>query len=276
MLDGPDPGNVSSMTETFQITPAQAEAYEALFVPALFAQWTTSMIDIARVAPGHRVLDVACGTGVLARAAADRVGDPAVVAVDLNPAMLAVAARVRPGIEWREADVVDLPFAAESFDVVLCQSALFFFPDVSAALAEMARVLRPAGMLGIQTYASLPDQPGFRDLEAVVARYAPPDAMQLIETYWSQGDLSALCARLEEVGLQVAETRTILGTAAYASVENLVEIEIRGTPLVNRLTEDQIGQILAESTDALAEYLTPDGRLAMPIRAHLVAARRNP
>ena len=263
------------MTETFQITPEQAEAYESLFVPALFAQWTAPMIDIAGIARGQQVLDVACGTGVLARAAADRVGDAgAVVGVDLNPAMLAVAARVRPDLEWREADVADLPFADGRFDAVLCQSALFFFPDVVGALREMARVVRPGGVVAVQTYAALPDQPGFGDLATVVARHAPPEAMHLVDTYWSQGDLPTLRATLEEVGVPVVETRTMLGTAMYGSVANLVEIEIRGTPLVDRLTEDQIEQIVAESREVLGRYRTADGQLAMPIRAHLVAGRR--
>ncbi len=263
------------MTETFQITPQQAEAYESLFVPALFAQWTAPMIDIAGIARGQQVLDVACGTGVLARAAADRVGGAgAVVGVDLNPAMLAVAARVRPDLEWREADAADLPFADGRFDAVLCQSALFFFPDVVGALREMARVVRPGGVVAVQTYAALPDQPGFGDLATVVARHAPPEAMHLVDTYWSQGDLPTLRATLEEVGVSVVETRTRLGTAMYGSVANLVEIEIRGTPLVDRLTEEQIEQIVAESRAVLGRYRTADGQLAMPIRAHLVAGRR--
>jgi ubiquinone/menaquinone biosynthesis C-methylase UbiE len=262
------------MTETFQITPEQADAYEQLFVPALFAQWARPMVDIARVAPGQQVLDVGCGTGVAARASADVVGDNgSVVGVDLNPAMLEVAARLRPDIQWRQGDAADLPFESSRFDAVLCQSALFFFPDARGAVAEMARVLRPGGVLAVQTYASVNDQPAFFELEQIVARFAPADAMHLIQTYWSQGDLSALTATLEEAGLQVIETRTTLGTAAYGSVENLVETEIRGTPLADRLTEAQVEQILAESKEHLGRYLTSDGLLAMPIRAHLVAGR---
>ncbi len=194
--------------------------------------------------------------------------------VDLNPAMLAVAARIRPDIQWLEGDVANLPFESGRFDAVLCQSALFFFPDVPGAIAEMARVLRPGRVLAIQTYASVEDQPGFRELEAIVAKFAPADAMHLIETYWSQGDLSVLSATLADAGLEVIEARTVLGTAMYGSVENLVETEIRGTPLVDRLTEDQIEQILADSKTTLDRFVTPHGLLAMPIYAHLVAARR--
>ena len=86
-----------STAETFQITPAQAEMYESTFVPAIFAQWAPLLLDAAEVRPAERVLDVACGTGILARTAAERVGPTgSVVGVDLNPAMLAVARRLRP------------------------------------------------------------------------------------------------------------------------------------------------------------------------------------
>ena len=263
------------MTETFQITPDQAEAYETFFVPALFAQWTGPLVDLAAVAGGDQVLDVACGTGVAARAAADRVRPAgSVVGVDINPAMLEVAARLRPDIEWREADAAALPFDSGVFDAVLCQSALFFFPNVPTAVAEMARVLRPGGVLALQTYASAPDQPAFWELQQIVSRYAPAEAMHLIQTYWSQGDLAGLTRTVEAAGLEVVESRTKLGTATYASVDNLIDIEVRGTPLVDRVSSSQIEQITADARQKLAHYLSEDGRLEMPIRAHLLAARR--
>jgi SAM-dependent methyltransferase len=263
------------MTETFQITLEQAVAYEELFVPALFAQWSPLLSDMAGITEGQRVLDVACGTGVAARAAADRVGRTgSVVGLDLNPAMLEVAASTRGDIEWREGDAGNLPFAGEEFDVVLCQSAVFFFPDVDAAFTEMARVAKPGGVVAIQTYAALGDQPGFKELDSVVRRIAPGEALELMDTYWACGDLPQLCRSLERAGLDVIETRTTLGTAEYGSVENLIETEVKGTPLVDRLSDDQIEQILAQSAEILARFVSTEGRLEMPIRAHLVAARR--
>jgi ubiquinone/menaquinone biosynthesis C-methylase UbiE len=274
-LEGSTPSRGGTVTETFQITREQAEAYEELFVPALFAQWAPLMIDIARIEEGQRVLDVACGTGVVARGAADRVGRTgSVVGLDLNPAMLEVAAGIRSDIEWRQGDAANLPFGESEFDAVLCQSALFFFPDVDAAVAEMVRVVRPDGAVAVQTYASLDDQPGFRELDAVVRRIAAADALQLLDTYWSQGDLSVLCKTLSQAGLDIVETRTTLGTAMYGSVENLIETEVKGTPLADRLSDDQIAQILTESTDIFAKFLTPAGELQMPIRAHLVMGRK--
>ena len=263
------------MTETFQLTPEQARAYEELFVPALFAQWAPMMVDLANLREGQRVLDVACGTGVAARAAADGVGSTgAVVGLDLNPAMLDVASRVRPEIEWRQGDAAELPFSGKSFDAVLCQSALFFFPDLNRALAEMVRVLRPGGVVVIQTYAELADQVAYREFDAIVRRTAPDASLDLLDTYWSMGNLPELTSALQRSGLRVVETRTTQGTVGYGTVENLVQIEIKGTPLAERLSQAQIEEILAGSAAHLREYINPQRGLEMPITAHLIAARR--
>ncbi|MFD4421676.1 methyltransferase domain-containing protein [Agromyces sp. NPDC058484] len=262
------------MTETFQITPEQAEAYEEFLVPALTAQWTDPMLDIAGVAPGQRVLDVACGTGVLARAAARRVGSEGhVVGVDLNPAMIDVARRLRPDLEWRQGDAAVLPFDDDGFDAVLCQASVFFFPDVPAAIAEMARVARAGGVVAIQTFAGLDDQPVYGRFIETVLRHSGEDARSLIDTYFSQGDLPALRATFERAGLRVERVSSRMGVAAYGSWEDLIETEVKNTPLVDRFTDDQIGEIRAESEDLLRRHQGADGSLNLPIRAHLIAGR---
>ncbi len=181
------------MTETFQLTREQAQAYADLFVPALFAQWAPQLVDCARVAPGQSVLDVACGTGVVARAARDVAGpDARIAGVDLNPAMLEVARNAGPDVEWAQGDAEALPFGDREFDVVLCQSALFFFADPARAVREMARVVRPGGMVGLQTYAPLAEQPAYGPFVDLVAGLAGPEARVLLGTYWSQGELDQL------------------------------------------------------------------------------------
>ena len=90
--------------ETFQLELAAAEAYEERFVPAIFAEWAQLLVAEAGVAPGQRILDVACGTGIAARRAAEIAGASAVTGVDKNDAMLTVAARIRPDITWLRGD----------------------------------------------------------------------------------------------------------------------------------------------------------------------------
>jgi SAM-dependent methyltransferase len=266
---------MSSSAETFQISVEAAEAYEAKFVPALFAEWAPLLVDAARVAPGHTVLDVACGTGVVARQAAPLVGERGkVVGVDLNPAMLTVARRLRPDIEWREGDVAALPFPDEAFDAVLCQSALMFFPDVPKALGEMGRVATAHGTIAVQVWGSLSTQPGYGPFVEVAARHAGPEAVSLLGTYWALGDLDRLSALFDAAGLVISETRTHTGTARFASIDEMVRTEVESTPLVDRLSDETYSRILADARKALGRFCTDTGRLNLPIAGHLITARR--
>lgn len=263
------------MTETFKIGPEQAQVYEDSFVPALFAQWAPQLVACARLRPGQRVLDVACGTGIATRTAAEVVGPGGhVIGVDLNPAMLQVARRANPELEWREGDVEDLPFQAGAFDAALCQSALFFFPDPARAVQEMARVVRVGGTVALQTYAPLDDQPGYGPFVEAVAARAGAEAAVLLGTYWSQGDLGKLTGFLEGAELEVLETRTSLGSAHFPSAQAVAEVEIGATPLGDRLDPDTYQQILADTRTQMAQYADDAGAVHVPIRAVIVSARR--
>ncbi len=185
---------MSESTETFQIPLAAAELYEAAFVPAFFAQWAPTLCEAAGVAPGRRVLDVACGTGIVARTAADQ--GATVTGVDLNEAMLTVARRVRPELDWRQGNAQDLPLADGSFDVVMSQMALMFFPEPAAALAEMARVVRPGGTVAVLVPGALERQAAFAPFVEMAARHAGPEALDLLTAYFRSGDLDRLAAQL--------------------------------------------------------------------------------
>jgi SAM-dependent methyltransferase len=140
-----------------------AETYERHMVPAIFGPWAEDLLALAMPAPGERVLDVACGTGVVARLVAQRVAPTGtVVGLDLNPGMLAVA-RTLPlpqgEIQWREGNVSAMPFPDASFDLALCQQGLQFFPDRPAALREVRRVLEPRGRLALSVWRPHATQP---------------------------------------------------------------------------------------------------------------------
>jgi SAM-dependent methyltransferase len=268
---------MSTSAETFQLSLDAAEAYESKFVPALFGEWAPHLVDAAAVHPGQAVLDVACGTGVVARAAAQRLaGEGTVVGVDLNEAMLTVARRIASEIDWRQGDACALPFPDASFDVVLCQAALMFFPEPAQALREMARVARDEGTVAVQVWASLDAQPAYGPFVEVAARYAGPEAVSLLSAYWVLGDLDFVCSLLDAAGLDVTARATRLGIARYDSIEELVRIEVESTPLVDRIDADVYGRILAGANEALAAFRTSEGRAEIPIAGHLLTGRKRP
>lgn len=140
-----------------------AETYEGFMVPFRFLPWAKELLDRVTLGPGTRVLDVACGTGIVARVAADRLaGTGSVTGVDMNPAMIEVGTRVaaKEGlqIDWKVGKVESLPFADRSFDLVTIQQGLQFFPDQPAALRECLRVLVPGGTLAVGIWSSLEKQ----------------------------------------------------------------------------------------------------------------------
>ena len=208
-------------SESFQIPLEAAEAYEAAFVPAFFAQWAPILCDAAGVTAGQRILDVACGTGIVARTAADRVGAFNVVGVDLNEAMLTVARRVRPDIDWRQGDAAALPLDDGSVDAVLCQMALMFFPDRVTVLREMARVARPGGTIGVLVPSRLDAQPAYGPFVAMAGRHAGREARSLLSTYFTCGDLGDLTTLFNTAGFSSPTTATHVGTARFPSVDAL-------------------------------------------------------
>ena len=146
--------------EQWQLTAEAAELYERYPARYILGPWAPLLVEAAALARGERVLDVACGTGLVARIAAQRVGPAGqVVGVDLNPGMIAVArslpAPVGPPIEWLERSALDLRLPNAGFDAVLCQQGLQFFPDKLVALGQMRRVLVRGGRLALSVWTGI-------------------------------------------------------------------------------------------------------------------------
>jgi ubiquinone/menaquinone biosynthesis C-methylase UbiE len=267
--------NSSAPGESFSLSMAAAERYESAFVPALFAQWAPLLCDAAGLESGQRVLDVACGTGILARAAADRVApDGRVVGVDLNEAMLSVARRVAPDLEFRQGDAVALPFSDQSFDAVLSQMALMFFSDRRAALREMARVASTSGTVAVLVPAALSSQDAFAPFVDLAVRHAGAEAASLLGAYFVCGDLDELTRLVTSVGLQITTARTLRGSYRAPSAEAFVTTEVESTPLLERISTEAYRRIHRDAPSVLAPFTLADGRIEAPFDCNLVAARR--
>ena len=258
-----------------QLTGTAADIYEEFFVPALFGQFAPRIADALRLHPEDRVLDVACGTGVVAREAARRVATAGqVVGLDRNEAMLAVARRLAPTIGWQSGRAESLPFAAASFDAVACQFGLMFFEDRKAALREMWRVLRPGGRLAVAVWAALQRSPGYATLAALLDRLFGREVASSLHAPFVLGDERALLALFRDAGIASPQLTTVDGTARFASVEAWVHTDIKGWTLADVLDDTQYSRLLAEAKTVLKPYADRDGRVAFPAPALLVTAVR--
>lgn len=262
---------------TLQELKATADAYERLLVPAIFEHWTDRVADAAGVAPGQRVLDVACGTGVLARAAARRVEPGGSVAgVDLNPGMLAVAQRVAPEVEWREGPADALPYPDRSFDAVVSQFGLMFFPDRVAALREMRRVLVPGGRMAVAVFDSLDNNPVYATLVEVLQDVVGDGAAQALRSPFTMGDTDELLSLFREAGVASAVVSSGTASESFPSVRDMVLGDVEGWfPLAGiRLDETTLQALIAEAEKALQSYVQPNGAVEFQVGAHIISGEK--
>jgi len=197
-----------------------------------------------------------------------------VTGLDLNQAMLAVAQRVAPEIDWRQGDVAALPFGDDVFDIVTCQAGIFFFPDPTGALAEMARVTRPSGRVVVQSFSSLDAQPAYAPWVRMVARHAGAEAAELLGTYWAHGNPEVMRGRCADARLRVTALHEHLRPAYFPNIETFVLTEVNATPLCDRLVQAELDRILAESQQVLGPFVR-DGRLVIPLAGYVLAATPN-
>jgi ubiquinone/menaquinone biosynthesis C-methylase UbiE len=258
-----------------QVSSRAAEVYEESFVPALFQPWAPRMADAAHIAAGQRVLDVATGTGILARTVAERVGPAgSVVGLDINDGMLAVARRVAPHIEWRLDRAEALPFGDSSFDAVVSQFGLMFFEDKPGALREMWRVLRPGGRLAVAVWDSVENAPGIRTLMGLLQEYGGQQAADGLRAPFSLGDTDLLRRLFEDAGIPDARIMGHPGQARYPSIDSWMYTNTKGWVFADLFDDAQYERLLRAANEALAGFVMPDGTVVFDIPAYIITASK--
>ena len=260
---------------TGQVNANAAEVYEEFFLPALFQEWAPRVAAAANIQPGQSVLDVACGTGVLSREVAARVGpNGSVIGLDVNEGMLAVAKRKAPAIEWRQGVAETLPFEDERFDAVVSQFGLMFFTDRRAALTEMMRVLRPGGHLAVAVWDTLDNTVGYAALGGVMQQLFGDQFSEAFGGPFVLGDTNVLASIFTDAGIANAEIASQTGTVRFPSIDAWLHTEIKGWVLADQVTDAQFDRLLKESRQVLQPFVTSDGTVAFPSPAHIVTVQK--
>jgi ubiquinone/menaquinone biosynthesis C-methylase UbiE len=257
-------------------------AYQSFLVPAMFEPFAASLVVRAGIGPGDRVLDVACGTGALTRAAARAAGvDGAVVGVDLGEPTLTVARTVDAGegaapIRYVQSDAAELPVDSDAFDAALCQQGLQFFPDRSGALIEMHRALRPGGRVAVAVWTRPEDQP-FGAVVDALERHVSQDAADAMRSPFAMDDQAELAGLLTAAGFEdvgvVAETIE----CTFATHTEFAPMTLAAGPVAPMFAEAPMQArraVALEVAEALAAFALPDGRMRAPMTANVATGRR--
>ena len=263
----------------YEGTPA--ENYERYMEPAIFARWAPALLARTRVCPGDRVLDLACGTGVVTRLAAQATGPTGSVAgLDLDPGRLASARKrtlsevAHAPMTWHEGSATALPFSDHEFDVVVCQQGLQFFPDRLTALCETRRVLRPGGRLGLAVWRSTEFAPGWRSISDALGRHLGAAAAVL--SPFALGDGDQLRSLTESAGFSGVEVEAVEGVIVFPSATEFVCQIAAATPSVlgvlPQLASEVREQFLRDVETDLRPYAGAEG-VTLPIQSHVVTAR---
>ncbi|MGN6676600.1 MAG: class I SAM-dependent methyltransferase [Streptosporangiaceae bacterium] len=269
--------------EHWQLDGGAPEIYQRHLVPAVTAIWAADLVERVGLRRGARVLDVACGTGVVARMAAERVGRTGRVAgLDINQGMLAVARSVQgvggSTIGWHQGSVLALPFLGASYDVVMCQLGLQFFPDRPAALAEMRRVLVTGGKAGLSVFGPIEHNPATFALAQALDRHLGPGASAVKRAEHLLADTTTLRALADEAGFRRITVATETRLVRFPSAADYVRIQLTATPLASQLTtgagrpRQQVTELIIDEVTAALRSYHVAGALAFPQETHVLAA----
>ncbi len=245
------------------------ENYEKFFVPAIGRPLAEDLVASASLRQGERILDVACGTGVVTRLAARKVGERGSVAgLDMNPGMLAVARSVTPkelAIEWYETSAEAIPLPDRSFDVVLCQMGLQFIPDKQKALREIRRILQPGGRAVLNLPGPTPAP--FAVMSEALAKHIDPKIAGFVSMVFSLHDADELRRLMSDAGFSNVEVQKTHRTLRLPAPPDFLWQYIHSTPLaapVGKASEAQREALQNEVSRRWQEFVV-DGGLRLDV-----------
>jgi len=267
---------------SWQLEGNAAELYQRYLVPQITTKWAEDLVSRARPRPGETVLDIACGTGVVARLVGKTIGHGQVRGLDLNQAMLAVARSVLSEgapVNWIEGSALDLPFAPDSFDVVVCQLGLQFFPDRARAVHEMLRVLKHSGRAALSVYSPIERTPGANAFVMALDEVLGTNASRIKRGEHAFTDPAQLEALLKGAGFAAVEVQTVVQKVAFPSVLDYVRFQLLATPMTILLKDRSeaerqatIASVASKTTALSTPEMLDGGKFVFPQEAYVAVS----
>lgn len=263
--------------------PSPAQVYEDYLVPHQFRPWGEALLDRAQPQAGERILDVACGTGIVARLIAQRLGGTAELAgLDPSPPMLEVgrstAAQEGVQIAFHEGKAEELPFSDASFDLVTIQQGLQYFQDKAAGLHEIHRVLVPGGRVASITWTEIENQPFFVIFADVVRHQLDTPA---VETAFSLGNRDMLKSLFIDAGFADIDIGVERKDIPFPSPDRFLTLGVAGVaaavPAMQTMSAEERQELTDRVIDEMAEpfqQFVRGDQVVIPLEAHIVVAHK--
>jgi ubiquinone/menaquinone biosynthesis C-methylase UbiE len=267
----------------WQLEGSAAELYQRYLVPGITSKWAEDLVHRAQLRASENVLDVACGTGVVARIAAKKAASGHVTGLDLNPGMLAVARGVLSEgrrVNWIEGSALDLPFPSGCFNAVLCQLGLQFFPDKPKALREMRRVVREPGRVAVSVYSPIERTPGANAFVRALDEVLGLQASRIKRGEHSFASPAQLEKLLRDAGFGTVEVHTVVQTIEFPSVLDYVRFQLLATPMTVLLKDKIeperqaiISSVASKAATLSGPAMLDGGKFTFPQEAYVAVAR---
>ncbi len=261
----------------WQLSGDGPDAYEKYIVPAYTGAWAKEIVNRACLGVGEKILDVACGTGLVARTASEKQNSSDLIyGIDVNEVMVKKAREIEANINWHHSDVTDMPFPDNKFDVIFCQQGLQYFPDSSLALKEMKRVLIENGRILLSVWRPIEYSPFYESLCKVLEKYINAKAASMLSGAFSFGDDKKLKTIFANAGFSSININIVVKQMSYSPFEEFVMGGIMATPFfkdIQQMQKSKREEMLLEIYKSNQDYIDDNGLVA-PLESYIVNAKK--
>jgi ubiquinone/menaquinone biosynthesis C-methylase UbiE len=259
----------------WQLSGDGPDAYEKYIVPAYTGAWAKEIVNRACLSEGEKILDVACGTGLVARIASEKQSSTDLIyGLDVNEVMVKKAQEIEENIKWHHSDVTDMPFPNNHFDVIFCQQGLQYFPDPALALKEMNRVLAGNGRILLSVWRPIEYSPFYASLYKVLEKYISIKAASTLSGAFNFGDLRKLKTLFANAGFNNININIVIKQMSYSPFDEFVVGGMMATPFfkdIQEMNESKREKMLLEIYKSNQDYIDDNG-LAAPLESYIVNA----